>query len=88
MDEKKKTGSLRINRDRSAAPGNDRHLDRMQRVIDQINNPDQADQGDQVPPQVIKINLEIPLTNATKYLTSIRDFLSALIPKGKDDGPN
>ena len=80
----------------------DNPLDRMQKVIDRLNGDDPAESAaggrlreafarpngkdNEGPAQVIKINLEIPLTNATKYLTSIRDFLSALIPKGKADG--
>ncbi len=59
--------------------------DRMQKVIDRLNGNGDQDQGQA---QVIKINLEIPIVNATKYITSIRDFLSALIPKEKADGLN
>ncbi len=54
--------------------------DRLQRVIDHLNGGG--------PDQVIKINFEIPIVNATKYLASIRDFLSTLIPKDKPDGSN
>ena len=77
------SGGLRINHDKgpAASPGSEKTLDRLQRVIDGLNGLEAR------PPDVIKLNIEIPVENARKLLVNIRDFVESIIPKGPDDGP-